>query len=109
MSRAMPAEAAAAAAAPQRAAAPAPAETPEQKAARERAAAERAAARGAAIASHPRISRWWPHALYHYDYEKRGDGGPGAPKQPFLVEASLTQILAAERARLLARCATIVR
>ena len=37
------------------------------------------------IVQSQRLSRWWPHALYHYDYEKRSE----AKQLPFLVERDI--------------------
>ena len=77
------------------------AESAAERAARERAAAERAQKRAAAISNHDRVGRWWPQALYQYDFEERKAEQPASS---FLVEADLQQIVAAERRRLLAQC-----
>ena len=77
-------------------------ETTAQRAAREAAAAQRARERAAAITQTPRLARFWPQALYHYDYERRDRAD--VSKIGFVVQASLPNILQAERSRLLARC-----
>jgi hypothetical protein len=75
-------------------------ESAAEKVAREKAAAARAAERAAAVAGHHRLARTWPAALYHYDYEPRQK----TEKVMFVVEASLPNILQAERSRMLLRC-----